>query len=115
MDTIHDPISLKDAIDQWESVLDGQSRLSENFIRSLYHFGKTIICEENELLSSVFVASRLCDSKSDFKRSISSLSVNEQKISEDRPIKEFCLPAKETVLLRKGKSAARLAIVLSKT
>lgn len=114
MSSIHDPIPLKDAIDQWEAVLDGQSRLSANFLRSLYHYGKTVMCEEKELLSSVFITLQLCDSKSDFKRSLGSLYVNEEKIKEDRPIGEFLPPSSQAVLLRKGKSAARLAIVLQK-
>ena len=112
---VHDPISLEEAIKEWESVLDGQSRLSEKHFRSLYHWGNTIFCEENESLSSVFIHSHLCDSKSDFKRSMSGLYVNEQKLIMDGLIKDFCLPSTNIVLLRKGKHTARLAVVPPKT
>jgi len=115
METIHDPISLKDAIEIWESVLNGQSRMTQEYIRSLYHWGTTIFCDEDELLSSVFIASDLCESKGDFKRSINGLFVNEEKVKEDRPIKTFCLPSMEAIILRKGKHAARLAVVPPKT
>jgi hypothetical protein len=111
MSTIHDSIPLKDAMEIWESIIDGQSRLTQDYIRSIYHWGKTIFCDEDEPLSSVFIASGLCESKGDFKRSMNGLFVNEEKVKEDRPIKTFCLPSMEAIILRKGKHAARLAVV----
>jgi len=60
-------------------------------------FGRTVTCDEDDMLSDVFVKAGLCSSKGDFKRSMAGLMVDEAELTKDEPIGK-------RQLLRKGKN-----------
>jgi tyrosyl-tRNA synthetase len=90
-------MTLQEAMSIWEGVFDRSiDRMDPRFLESLRLFGKTVSCNETDLVSDVFIKAGLCSSKGDFKRSMNGLKLDEKPVVRDEPIGG-------RKLLRKGK------------
>lgn len=97
-------MTIQQAVSIWEEVVMGTaSRMDPRFIESIRAFGRTVTCQPGDMISELFVRAGMCSSKSDFKRSMGGLSLDEQPITKDEPIGE-------RMLLRRGKSLVVLAV-----